>query len=100
MRGAGERWQVNTKQIIPKTLIQEAILNPPVTSWGSTQFLAPVEDQFVKYTYPIPKEEGGSEIHMIWTDTPCRLPAGTGEQDDRSHEKPEDRMHCRPAPMA
>ncbi|MBP1706628.1 MAG: molybdopterin oxidoreductase [Chloroflexi bacterium] len=69
----GERWQVNTKQIIPKTLIQEAILNPPVTSWGSSQFMAPVEDQFVKYTYPMPREEGGSEIHMMWTDTPCRL---------------------------
>jgi trimethylamine-N-oxide reductase (cytochrome c) len=26
----------------------------------------------VKYTYPIPREEGGTEIHMIWTDTPCR----------------------------
>jgi len=69
----GERYRVNTKQIIPKTLIQEAILNPPVTSWGSSQFLAPVEDQFLKYTYPIPREEGGSEIHMVWTDTPCRL---------------------------
>jgi molybdopterin guanine dinucleotide-containing S/N-oxide reductase-like protein len=69
----GERWEVNTKQIIPKTLIQEAILNPPVTSWGSSQFMAQVEDQFKKYTYPIPKEEGGSEIHMMWTDTPCRL---------------------------
>ena len=30
------------------------------------------EDQFVKYTYPLPKEEGGSEFHMIWSDTPCR----------------------------
>ena len=68
----GRLWQYNTKQIIPKTLIQEAILNPPITSWGSTQFLAPVEDQFVKYTYPIPKEEGGSEIHMVWCDNPCR----------------------------
>ena len=31
-----------------------------------------MKDQFKKYTYPIPKEEGGTEIHMIWTDTPCR----------------------------
>jgi trimethylamine-N-oxide reductase (cytochrome c) len=69
----GRLWKVNTKQIIPKTLIQDAILNPPVTSWGSTQFPAEVEDQFVEYTYPIPKEEGGSEVHMIWCDTPCRL---------------------------
>jgi molybdopterin guanine dinucleotide-containing S/N-oxide reductase-like protein len=61
-----------TKQGIPKTLIQEAILNPPVTFWGTGAINAPVEDQFKKYTYPIPKEEGGTEIHMIWTDTPCR----------------------------
>jgi molybdopterin guanine dinucleotide-containing S/N-oxide reductase-like protein len=61
-----------TKQQIPKTLIQEAILNPPITFWGSGSLMAPVKDQFKKYTYPLPKEEGGSEIHMIWTDSPCR----------------------------
>ena len=60
------------KQIIPKTLIQEAILNPPITFWGHGSIRAAVEDQFIKYTYPLPKEEGGTEIHMIWTDTPCR----------------------------
>jgi dihydroxy-acid dehydratase len=26
----------------------------------------------VKYTYPIPKEEGGTEVHMLWMDNPCR----------------------------
>jgi molybdopterin guanine dinucleotide-containing S/N-oxide reductase-like protein len=61
------------KQLLPKTLIQEAILNPPLTFWGSSGIMAPVEDQFVKYAYPIAKEEGGTEIHMVWTDTPCRL---------------------------
>jgi len=61
-----------TKQQIPKTLIQEAILNPPINFWGNGAIDSPREDQFKKYTYPIPKEEGGTEIHMIWTDTPCR----------------------------
>jgi molybdopterin guanine dinucleotide-containing S/N-oxide reductase-like protein len=61
-----------SKQFIPKTLIQEAILNPPLTFSGSGACAAEVEDQFVEYTYPIPKEEGGSEIHMIWSDAPCR----------------------------
>ncbi|MFC1901428.1 molybdopterin-dependent oxidoreductase [Chloroflexota bacterium] len=60
------------KQLIPKTLIEEAISNPPVNFWGTGSHEIEVADQFVKYTYPIPKEEGGSEIHMIWTDTPCR----------------------------
>lgn len=61
------------KQVIPKTLIQEAILNPPLTFFGASGQESPTEDQFVKYTYPIPKEEGGSLVHMVWTDTPCRI---------------------------
>ena len=61
------------KQLIPKTLIQDAILNPPLTFTGSGGQESPVEDQFIKYTYPIEKEKGGTEIHMIWTDTPCRI---------------------------
>jgi molybdopterin guanine dinucleotide-containing S/N-oxide reductase-like protein len=60
-----------TKQFIPKDLIHDAILSPPLSWYGTTLAPAPKEDQFVKYTYPIPKEEGGTEIHMIWTDTPC-----------------------------
>jgi molybdopterin guanine dinucleotide-containing S/N-oxide reductase-like protein len=69
---AGRRIYTLMKQIIPKTLFHKAILNPPISSWGSTVLGAPVEDQFKKYTYPAPKEEGGSEIHMIWMDNPCR----------------------------
>jgi len=61
-----------TKQHIPKTLLKEALLNPPIKFWGSGEHVAPPEDQFIEYTYPIPEKEGGSEIHMIWTDTPCR----------------------------
>ncbi|MDH4291765.1 MAG: molybdopterin-dependent oxidoreductase, partial [Dehalococcoidia bacterium] len=61
------------KQMIPKTLIQEAILNPPLTFYGSGGQESQVEDQFIKYTYPIPKDRGGTEIHMVWTDTPCRI---------------------------
>ncbi|MBN2063012.1 MAG: molybdopterin-dependent oxidoreductase [Deltaproteobacteria bacterium] len=61
-----------TRQGIPKTLIQEAILNPPVHYWGTGAINATVDDQFRKYTYPLPEKEGGTEVHMIWTDTPCR----------------------------
>lgn len=55
-------------QFIPKDLIHEAILNPPISWYGNSTFPGFVEDQFVKYTYP---SEGCSEVHMIWTDTPC-----------------------------
>ncbi|MBW1799922.1 MAG: molybdopterin-dependent oxidoreductase [Deltaproteobacteria bacterium] len=58
------------KQFIPKNLIADAILNPPVTWHSATGIHAPAEDQFQKYTYP---REGCSEIHMIWTDCPCLM---------------------------
>ena len=56
------------KQFIPKDLIHDAILNPPISWYGTTLCLAETEDQFTKYTYPA---EGCPEVHMIWTDTPC-----------------------------
>jgi len=55
------------KQILPKNLIHEAILNPPISWYGTTVAREPVEDQFKKYTYPV---EGCSEVHMIWSDSP------------------------------
>lgn len=61
------------KQLIPKTLIEQAINNPPVSFWGTGGHEVPTSDQFIKYTYPLPPEQGGTEIHMIWTDTPCRI---------------------------
>ncbi|SDE71150.1 molybdopterin-dependent oxidoreductase [Sporomusa acidovorans] len=61
-------------QFLPKTLIPKAILGDwtvenPMTWYGVTSSGFPADDQFVEYQYPI--EEGGSELHMIWTDTPC-----------------------------
>ncbi|HUJ68257.1 MAG TPA: molybdopterin dinucleotide binding domain-containing protein, partial [Syntrophorhabdales bacterium] len=55
-------------QSIPKCLIHDAILNPPVSWWGLHHFLEAAEEQFTKHTFPA---EGCSEIHMIWTDSPC-----------------------------
>jgi molybdopterin guanine dinucleotide-containing S/N-oxide reductase-like protein len=60
-----------TPQQIPRTQVQHAILDGSCSSWGSTGFMMPLEDQFVKYSYPIAKENGGTEIHMIWSEKPC-----------------------------
>ena len=68
-------------QFIPKTLIHEAILNPPISWYGTTLNRSPLEDQFVKYTYPA---KGCSEVHMIWTDTPCWI---TCWNDGNSYSK-------------
>jgi anaerobic selenocysteine-containing dehydrogenase len=59
---------INPTQFIPKNLIHDAILNPPISWYGNSTFLNKISDQFIKYTYPA---EGCPEVHMIWTDTPC-----------------------------
>jgi molybdopterin guanine dinucleotide-containing S/N-oxide reductase-like protein len=56
------------KQFIPKTLIHEAILNPPVTFYAMSQSRMNIAEQFVKYTYPV---EGLPEVHMIWNENGC-----------------------------
>jgi len=52
-------------------LIPEALENPGLSWYGNTMWGGNVLDQFKKYTYPISKEQGGTKIHMIWTDSPC-----------------------------
>ncbi len=58
-------------QYIRKVDIHEAILNPPIKWRGTGSPWMAASDQAREFTYPIPKEQGGTEIHMIWTDTPC-----------------------------
>ncbi len=74
----GWRQLTLSKQIIPKTLVHHAILNPPVSSWGSTLLFYPIADQYKEYVYPIPEEEGGTECRMIWMDNPCRTTCWNG----------------------
>jgi molybdopterin guanine dinucleotide-containing S/N-oxide reductase-like protein len=68
MMGNLKPGQIFPRQFIPKDLIHEAILNPPISWYGTTLLFSKAEDQFTKYTYPA---EGCPEVHMIWTDTPC-----------------------------
>ncbi len=56
------------QQSIPKCMVHDAILNPPISWWGLYSFCGPAEEQWTEYVYPAP---GCSEIHMIWTDSPC-----------------------------
>jgi molybdopterin guanine dinucleotide-containing S/N-oxide reductase-like protein len=58
------------KQLISKVFIHKAILEPPISHWGKSRFFLPLEDQFIEYHYPIPKDQGGARIHMMWTDHP------------------------------
>ncbi len=58
------------KQIIPKTLVHDAILEGHFEIHGSSLQSTPASEQFIKYQYPA---EGCSPIHMIWTDSPCLM---------------------------
>jgi len=76
------------KQMIPKTLIEEAIRKGSIEFWGTGGHEEPTSDQYKKYNYPVKKgdilnpipgtdkfrvsEVDGPRIRMIWTDTPCR----------------------------
>ncbi|MFW5811028.1 MAG: molybdopterin dinucleotide binding domain-containing protein, partial [Thermodesulfobacteriota bacterium] len=50
----------------------------PIKFYGTGAIEALVKDQFNEYTYPIPEEEGGTQIHMMWTDCPCRITCWNG----------------------
>jgi molybdopterin guanine dinucleotide-containing S/N-oxide reductase-like protein len=67
---ANLRWY--PKQHIPKSRVCDAILDHskenPMKWYSTGAFLTPTRDQFNEYQYPV---DGCSEIHMIWTDTPC-----------------------------
>jgi len=65
--GILETWGNPQKQIIPKNMVHDAILNPPISWYCPGLFFSPKEAQFEKMEYPV---KGCSEIHMIWTDSP------------------------------
>ncbi|MEM0049678.1 MAG: molybdopterin-dependent oxidoreductase [Candidatus Bathyarchaeia archaeon] len=52
-----------------KTLVPDAILNPPVRWWCSGAQFNVVEDLFVKYKYPPRDDHPG--IRMIWNENAC-----------------------------
>ncbi|MFC2027001.1 molybdopterin-dependent oxidoreductase, partial [Chloroflexota bacterium] len=75
-------YKVMVPQNIAKLKIQQAILDHsmdnPLSWYGAPDSGQAVENQFKKYTYPIPAEEGGTEIHMMWSDCPGYLANWTG----------------------
>ena len=76
------------RQMIPKTLIEEAIKKGSLKFWGTGGHEEPTSDQYHEYNYPVKKgdilnpipgtdksrvsEVDGPRIRMMWTDTPCR----------------------------
>ncbi|MEM2868147.1 MAG: molybdopterin-dependent oxidoreductase [Candidatus Bathyarchaeia archaeon] len=65
----------SVRQVIIKTKLPEAILNPPVSWYSHGLFSCTTECQFRKFTYPAP---GCPEIRMIWKTTNCTLTCWNG----------------------
>ena len=62
--------EIPPQQSIPKCLVHDAILDGHVEWWGLYSFCGPAHEQWTKHEYPAP---GCSNIHMIWTDSPCMV---------------------------
>ncbi|MDD6784951.1 MAG: molybdopterin-dependent oxidoreductase [Eggerthellales bacterium] len=59
-------------QTIPRTLIAKSIEDGHSQWWGSPQIIfATRDEQFEEFRYPIPEDEGGCEVHMLWSEKPC-----------------------------
>ncbi len=63
----GWKYTDTPRQFIPKNLIHDAILNAPITWYGTALSRDSVEQQFIQYKYPL---DDAPEVHMIWTDSP------------------------------
>ena len=94
-----DRLQPMVRQIIPKDLIHDAILNPPISWYGKSVLSRdPVEFQFEKYTYPA--EGCSGSAHAL---AGHRLLDHQLERHEQLHQgppKPEDRVHPVPEPVA
>lgn len=70
----GQRAQqfVPKDQQVPRTMVHHAILEKDIEWWGGPQIVYELpEDQFEKHEYPIPEDEGGARLHMVWSEKPC-----------------------------
>ncbi|MGA2262872.1 MAG: molybdopterin dinucleotide binding domain-containing protein [Acidobacteriota bacterium] len=61
---------------MPKTLVSAHIKSQePLKFSGVGAIEAPLANQFKEYTFP---REGAPRIHMIWSDSPCRIACWNG----------------------
>jgi len=54
-----------------KTLVPDAILNPPIEWYGSGSIIAPTQDQFNRYRFPPTDDHPG--VRMIWNENSSAL---------------------------
>jgi trimethylamine-N-oxide reductase (cytochrome c) len=60
-------------QQLPKNVVAEGLLSPPISYYANGSWMSATSAQFKKWEYPIPENEGGTEIHMMWDEGCCHV---------------------------
>lgn len=70
---------IPTVQTVPRTQVAQAIQNGKLKWWGSPAIVyVKTEEQFQEYNYPAPAEEGGTPLHLLWSEKPCNMACWNG----------------------
>ncbi len=91
-----------TPQIIPKTQFHQAILDGAGDLDGAAPRSTRTSTISSRSTpIPSPKEEGGSEVHMLWMDNPCRSTCWNNSMESiQAFRSPKLETHRGAAPLA
>ncbi|MBN2039791.1 MAG: molybdopterin-dependent oxidoreductase [Spirochaetes bacterium] len=83
----GWKYTDTPRQFIPKNLIHDAILRPPITWYGTTLSRDSADQQFIQYKYPL---DDAPKIRMVWSDTPSWMSCWNDTNDfARAFRSPE-----------
>ena len=101
IRGAGGAVQDDgdsAAAVHPEVPCARRHLDGHVEWWGLYSFCGPAKEQWTKHEFPAP---GCSNIHMIWTDSPCMVTCwNDGFRFVKAHALARDRVRRGPAPVA
>jgi len=68
-----------TVQSIPRTAVAHAIKEGSVKWWGSPCIVyVATDEQFKEFNYPAPSDQGGTDIHVLWSEKPCNMGCWNG----------------------
>lgn len=61
-------------QSLPRTMIARALQDGRVKWWGSPCIVyVETAEQFQEFNYPAPADQGGTKVHLLWSEKPCNM---------------------------
>jgi trimethylamine-N-oxide reductase (cytochrome c) len=68
-----------TVQSVPRSAVAHALNDGELKWWGSPCIVyVPTDEQFKEFNYPAPADQGGTEIHLLWSEKPCNMNCWNG----------------------